>query len=216
MGSSSVRPERPNRTQTKKLLGRAVQHPRWHAQHRALLHCDVVGRRAGEWTTRAGLRRRRTTTTRGICRARADGREERKRKKSKRENAERRSSALAPQPRPWMKSFLLTGSASAARCTVVIVAGVVFAASRLSPLPPARWPPHPPTRTAAFEDAEVGIDVVRSHGHGGAASAAGLVPFSPLVSLPPAAASRPFSPPATALSPPPVNWREEREEREER
>nr|BAD15548.1 hypothetical protein [Oryza sativa Japonica Group] len=125
-------------------------------------------------------------------------------------NAERRSSALVPQPRPWTKSFLLTGSASAARRTVVIITGVVFAAGRLSPLPPARWPPHPPTWTAASEDArvcrpvggtrssrrrdaEVDVDVVRSHGRGGTASAAGLVPFSPLVSLPPAAAPRPFS-----------------------
>lgn len=68
----------------------------------------------------------------------------------------------------------------------------------------------------AAEDAEVDVDVVRSHGRGSAASAAGLVPFSPLVSLPPAAAPRPFSQPDTVLSPPPVNQREEREERGER
>jgi hypothetical protein len=66
----------------------------------------------------------------------------------------------------------------------------------------------------AAEDAEVDVDVVRSHGR--AASAAGLVPFSPLVSLPPAAAPRPFSQPDTILSPPPVNRGEEREERGER
>ncbi len=68
----------------------------------------------------------------------------------------------------------------------------------------------------ATEDAEVDVDVVRSHGRGSAASAAGLVPFSPLVSLPPAAAPRPFSQPDTVLSPPPVNRREEREEMGER
>nr|BAD37594.1 hypothetical protein [Oryza sativa Japonica Group] len=68
-------------------------------------------------------------------------------------NAERSLSALVPKPRPWTKSFLLTGSASVARRTVVIITGVVFAAGRLSPLPPARWPPHPPTWTAASEDA---------------------------------------------------------------
>ena len=68
----------------------------------------------------------------------------------------------------------------------------------------------------AAEDAEVDVNIVRSHGRGGAASAAWLVPFSPLVSLPPAAAPRPFSQPDTILSPPPVNRGEEREERGER